>query len=266
MDDASDLRLAGNRRRRRDPRLTPVRAERGSLVDRTYQRLVDAITGGYLSIGQRLPSEPKLAGLLGVSRGTVREALGRLEQQGRLFRRVGDGTYVADLSQVFIEQLDVFESIDLIATGQKLTLTPINTVFESRPADERLARILSVSKGVLLHAVTRTLTCRLGPLVHMVDVVPDSVLTLDELKRGYVGVLRGQLIEAIPTAAFAEAEICTTPVPQKIAEILEVPVSAPQLVVEEIVYTRDEEAVEYSINYYNASRVRFRLIQRRTRR
>lgn len=42
----------------------------------------------------RLPSEPKLAELLGISRGTVRQAIEQLVQEGILVRRHGSGTFI----------------------------------------------------------------------------------------------------------------------------------------------------------------------------
>src|SRR5215204_6345777 len=42
----------------------------------------------------RLPPELELAGMLGVSRGTLRTALDRLEESGEITRRQGSGTYV----------------------------------------------------------------------------------------------------------------------------------------------------------------------------
>ncbi|HET59696.1 MAG TPA: GntR family transcriptional regulator, partial [Chloroflexi bacterium] len=44
--------------------------------------------------GERLPSEPKLAQSLGVSRATLREAMRAFEQQGIIRRRQGVGTFV----------------------------------------------------------------------------------------------------------------------------------------------------------------------------
>ncbi len=52
------------------------------------------ITSGNWPLGQRIPIEPKLAELLNVSRGTVREAVKMLVTQGMLEVRQGSGTYV----------------------------------------------------------------------------------------------------------------------------------------------------------------------------
>lgn len=53
------------------------------------------ITGGVLSDGERLPPERAFAERFGVSRGTVRDALRRLEEAGFVERRAGSGTYVS---------------------------------------------------------------------------------------------------------------------------------------------------------------------------
>ena len=52
------------------------------------------ITGGELLHGERLPPERAFADQFGVSRGTVRDALRRLEESGFVEKRPGSGTYV----------------------------------------------------------------------------------------------------------------------------------------------------------------------------
>jgi|SRR5690606_28327814 DNA-binding FadR family transcriptional regulator len=47
-----------------------------------------------LSPGTRLPPERTLSRELGISRGTLRQALERLEAKGKLWRHVGQGTFV----------------------------------------------------------------------------------------------------------------------------------------------------------------------------
>ena len=53
------------------------------------------VTGGELLHGERLPPERALAEQFGVSRGTVRDALRRLEEAGFVEKRPGSGTYVS---------------------------------------------------------------------------------------------------------------------------------------------------------------------------
>lgn len=61
------------------------------------QRLTEAIRSGVLAEGERLPSEPELAAMLGVAVVTVREALIGLRAQGLVTttRGRGGGTFVA---------------------------------------------------------------------------------------------------------------------------------------------------------------------------
>jgi DNA-binding FadR family transcriptional regulator len=68
---------------------TPVRgAELANLIVRRY-----AAAGG----GSRLPTERSLSAEVGVSRSTVRRALGLLEARRVISREVGRGTFFVDL-------------------------------------------------------------------------------------------------------------------------------------------------------------------------
>ena len=66
----------------------------GRLADRAYSRIVEIINGDDLQIGDRLPSEPRLAEMFGMSRTVVREALVRLASDGITEARRGAGSYV----------------------------------------------------------------------------------------------------------------------------------------------------------------------------
>ncbi|MFC7331921.1 PLP-dependent aminotransferase family protein [Rhodocista pekingensis] len=67
----------------------------GPLQHRLFERLREAIVGGALRPGERLPSTRTLARDLDVSRNTVVAAIDRLAAEGYLEARVGSGTYVA---------------------------------------------------------------------------------------------------------------------------------------------------------------------------
>jgi len=102
MEPALDVRLA----------LTVVTKARVST--RVAQQLQRLIEQGTLVVGQKLPSERELVGLLGVSRPAVREALRLLEIMGFLRTDAGRGTFVcasipSPRPAAVRDRLDLFE-------------------------------------------------------------------------------------------------------------------------------------------------------------
>ena len=55
-----------------------------------------SISTGALPVGALLPSEAELCRCLSISRNTVRQAIGELEDEGLVVRKRGRGTFVAD--------------------------------------------------------------------------------------------------------------------------------------------------------------------------
>src|ERR1700761_7462933 len=74
------------------------RSAREPLRSQLEASLREAIRGGRLRAGERLPSSRKLAAELGVARGMVMECYGQLLAGGDLTRRTGSATRVAALS------------------------------------------------------------------------------------------------------------------------------------------------------------------------
>ncbi len=76
----------------------PVKPGRGPAHTQIETALETAIARGRLAPGDRLPAERELAERYGVSRMTLRQALGALERRGRLVRNKGryGGTFVAE--------------------------------------------------------------------------------------------------------------------------------------------------------------------------
>ncbi len=88
--------------------LLPIK--RATLVDRLVAEVRSEITSGRLVVGQRLPTEAKMAAQFGVSRPLLREALAELRAEGFVETASGRGTFVrhpteADLADAFGHQL-----------------------------------------------------------------------------------------------------------------------------------------------------------------
>ncbi|MEC5190002.1 MULTISPECIES: FadR/GntR family transcriptional regulator [unclassified Arthrobacter] len=73
---------------------------RPPLVEEVTATLRELIHSGTWPMQQRIPAEPELMAMLGVSRGTLREAVKALAHSGMLDVRRGDGTYVRATSEI----------------------------------------------------------------------------------------------------------------------------------------------------------------------
>lgn len=78
-------------------RIVPI--QRVDTVAQVRQQLLQLIEEGRLRPGDKLPSEPELARLLGTSRASLREAIRTLRLLGRVDVQRGKGTFVRDLAR-----------------------------------------------------------------------------------------------------------------------------------------------------------------------
>ncbi len=93
----------------------PVRLENLTLWERVYDHLREEILAGRLKPGTEL-AEVALSRQLGVSRGPVREAIGRLEVEGLVTVRPRRGAVVRSLSkEEFLELYQVREALEMMA-------------------------------------------------------------------------------------------------------------------------------------------------------
>lgn len=116
-----------------------AQAPRTSLADSAANSIRAEISAGRWAVGSRIPVEPQLALLLGVSRGTVREAVKTLVSRGLLEVRQGSGTYVRS-------------GFDPSANLQKMRRASLRDQFEVRRALEveaaRLAAVRHTAKDL----------------------------------------------------------------------------------------------------------------------
>lgn len=79
-----------------------IRINREPLATEVVRQIIDQILGSKMDTGDRLPSERKLADMLGVGRSVVREALKTLTVLGLIEVRQGDGTYLSQPDTGFL--------------------------------------------------------------------------------------------------------------------------------------------------------------------
>lgn len=152
--------------------MAPLGALRPSpLVDQAIDRLRAQIIDGDWPVGTKLPGETTLAGLLGIGRSTVREALRALAGEGLLRPRQGVGVFVVATetsreASLWLRQAavtDVYE-VRMLLEVQAVGLaaerrTPddvaaLGAALEGRRAAAALDDAAFVDADIALHAAT----------------------------------------------------------------------------------------------------------------
>lgn len=106
--------------------LQPV--NRRSVPEDVFEQIVAEVLSGDMQPGEALPSERRLAEVLGVSRPAVREAIKRLTETGLVEVRQGDSTTVRDFRRH--AGLDLLPRL-LIRSGE-VDVTVVRSILETR--------------------------------------------------------------------------------------------------------------------------------------
>jgi DNA-binding GntR family transcriptional regulator len=217
------------------------------------QQLEAAIEHGTLTPGSLLGNEIELAGRLGLSRPTVRQAIQSLVDKGLLVRRRGVGTQVVH-SQVKrpLELSSLYD--DLEAAGQRpATRVLVNTVV---PASAEVAAALGVAEGSDVHRVERLRLAHGEPMAYLCNYLPPELLELDSEQMEATGLYRLMRAAGI-TLHSARQSVGARAATAEEGERLGEPEGAPLLTMQRTTFDDTGRAVEFGSHMYRASRYSF---------
>ena len=148
------------------------------------------IDSGALRPGDRIPAEPALAALYGVSRATLREALRSLEEDGFIIRARGAGTFVTHRPRL-TNNLDMNFGVTDLIRAKGLSPGTENLKIYSAQASATEAKQLSIPESSAITVVERVRTADGRPVVFSRDVIPFFLLEgrsgpLDTLGQGSI--------------------------------------------------------------------------------
>jgi DNA-binding GntR family transcriptional regulator len=228
--------------------------QRPSLVDDTAQALRAWLATGSHRPGDRLPPELELAAMLGVSRGTLRTALDRLEEAGEITRRQGSGTYVGQAVRrtAFHEGLEVLRPYSELAERRGVTLTVGDLDVAERALGAELADVFGTAAGTPAWTIERTIVADGEPVAVMRDVVRPG-LELPPERRLRRSIESGDmvldvLLEQGVQVAFAVTRVRPLMIgpAERIGRALRVQGETAVLELEEIMHLASGEAVQHS--------------------
>ncbi len=208
-----------------------------------------------LAAGSPVPGERELAQRYGTSRTTIRQALAELVIEGRLLRRQGKGTFVA--------QPKVAQLLELAGYTEEMRahgLNPQTRILDTgyRPADEELALLLGIRTGSRVLCIHRLRLADGEPMAIAVSHLParrfpglrrkvDSSSSLYETLASDYGVELAQAEETIETVLATPAD----------ARLLGVDAGLPLLLLSRRAFDAAGSPVEWSQSWYRGDRYKF---------
>lgn len=196
--------------------------------------------------GSYLPSEPRLAQQLGVSRATLREALRGFAERGWIERRQGVGTLVRP--RVIEAGLEELVSLERLAQRIGVQVSMGHAEFTRRGDQLEIARVILTDDR---------------PVAYLIDVVKEGLFSKAELQRDF----RGSVLDLLrkrgaPELDFSKTEITAVSAEATVAEQLGVASGTVLLCLEGRLYDRAGRVIDRSKSYFLPDTFRFHVLRR----
>ena len=231
-----------------------------TLSQRLHEDLAEIISA--TKPGDRLLTEPDLAKQLGVSRATLREAMRTFETQGFLLRRQGVGTFVVRPTQVLESGLEVLESIETLAKRTGLPVSPGKVELEQRQATSEECDALGMELGCTVVSVSRVIMAEGRPAAYLVDILPEDVLSPDEVQQGFSGSVLDLLLErGNPQLVNSHCEIAAVAADSTISRALHIQRGGAILKFSSQLFALDGRVVDCTYSYFLPGYFRFHVVR-----
>ncbi|MFC2030079.1 GntR family transcriptional regulator [Chloroflexota bacterium] len=239
-----------------------IRVDRRPLYLLALEKLDALLEQGEYRAHDQLPPERELAELLGISRGTLREALRVAQQQGLIVQRHGAGTFVANPRIVTENGLAALESLDTLAARHGWDCQSLDVMIEERPLEAHAAKALDREVGSPATYVSRVKTINDQRVAYLVDICPAETVPIEEIQSLFEGSML-DLLRAYPglTVDHAWCYILSVCADEEIADKMGMPAGRSLLLTEETVYSADQIPLEFSYNYFASDFFRFFIIR-----
>lgn len=223
---------------------------------RVKEALLQRIANKTLPPGALVPTEPDLCAEFGVSRITVRKAIGDLVHEGKIRTVQGKGTFVMapKLQERFVQRaFGIYE--DMERRGLRLTTTVLRQEVTAAASD--VAARLAVPRGERVHVLERVRSVEGEKLLLSTTYIPAFLcpgLVDDDLSSGSLyRLLREQYGVTIGRG---ERSLEAVAAGQREARLLDLAFASPLLLLDTVAYLPDGRPFEYSLVLHRGDRAR----------
>lgn len=244
------------------PLLRSPRPDARPLYIWAVDALYEVIASGAYTAGQPLPSEGELAEHLGVSRSTLREALGYLEKDGLIVRKHGVGTFVAPHTDHVSSGLERLASFRSVAELAGAAVTVVNRSVSLVQADESAAEELGVRPGSDLVRVEITHALDGRPVAYL-----DGLIDRQWVEPNQLACEEGSLLEYLcqhseSPISYSRSAIYAVEADHLLAERLGVAEGKAILHLRETVFSNKHVPIASFRNYFLTDGYNFKIVRR----
>lgn len=214
--------------------------------------------------GDKLPTESELTELLSVSRSTLREGLHLLEEERVIRTKHGTGRFViAPLKDYKFDVTRLQSVTEMLADYGMEVTTRVFSVTE-KPADSQLAACLELEIGTLVICIERARYADNVPVIYSIDIIPKSILhdhCDPKLFEGSLFILLEESCGIRPdyTRTTIRSVVSKAMVPTSVVSSP----SVPWILLEQVNFTKEGQAVIYSRDFHHGEYVTFHLTRYR---
>lgn len=206
----------------------PVVGGRRPLSIQVMEELEKLIKERKIKPDEQLPSEEALTKMFGVSRSTVREALGQLETHGLIFKKHGLGTFVTHpAGKGFLGGLERMEPFREIARRAGKTSQVVERQVSQINPDKELASSIGIEEDSKLIRVEIIEAINSVHTMYLIDYIKDSYGDVERLSQYEGSVITYLVKEVRPPLTNTRAEIFAVGADEIVASKLHIPTGKP---------------------------------------
>jgi len=221
-----------------------------------YEKLLEKIQSGEYEENDRFPSDTELVEQFDVSRGTVREAVKMLINQGYLVREQGKGTFVTykkieQTSDQLIGFSELMKRNNIKPDAKilhKEIITPPEELKERMhlSGDDKVVHIIRVRYGDSLPLIIERsyFNYRLFKPIYDKNLEDNSIF---KLLYDHTDIRLGEAVQNIEAINAGEPE----------HKMLNIPIGTPLLLLKRLIQTKSGEYFQYSEDVYRSDRISF---------
>lgn len=211
----------------------------------------------------RLPSEPSLAKLLGVSRGTIRQAMEQLSKSGLLVRKHGAGTYVnQQVLNIQTRLEEVYDFVEMIhASGHSASV--VHKGLELGAPETNAAKALRLGAEDEAITTSNVFLADNVPVIYCVDVIPAHLVKhaylSEELHGPVYTFLENRCAQRV---SYNITEVRPTAADKNLSQLLACLAGSSLHLFIEIGFNSDNQPIIFSEEYYRPEFFSFKVVRK----